>query len=418
MVTVIIEYGSETKEIEVDAPCKVLSPTEPVLRNEEDVLRECMNAPIEQPRLSEFLKGAENLLIIVNDATRATPTPRILDWIFPDISKVPDVKFLVATGTHPAPAEDDLKIIFGHYFEKIKDRVQIHDSENLDNLVSLGTTTRGTEVRFNKLAANADRIITVSGVEPHYFAGYSGGRKSFLPGIAWYGTVEKNHSHALDPDSYPLALDGNPVHEDMVEAVGLLGTDKVFTIQTVMADGHIYAAFCGDIHAAFHAAVEKANEVFCCPLAEKADIVVTCVPPPKDINLYQSQHALENGKLALKKDGIIIWVSKSRKGVGNDAFLRLLNDAENYDDIKETLRQGYKLGYHKAAKIMELNTWAEIWTVTGLEDALIRNAKMKPYGDIQTAIDDAINFMKAKGREPTVVVMPKGGTCVPFFIDG
>jgi nickel-dependent lactate racemase len=139
----------------------------------------------------------------------------------------------------------------------------------------------------------------------------------------------------------------------MVEAVELLGSDKIYTIQTVLtASKEIYAAFSGDIHKAFLAAVEKANEINCCPITEKSDIVITCVPPPKDINLYQSQHALENGKLALKKDGIIIWVSRSRKGIGNDSFVQLLKSVETYEELMTSLKQGYKLGYHKSARDM------------------------------------------------------------------
>ncbi|MBU4072250.1 MAG: nickel-dependent lactate racemase [Candidatus Thermoplasmatota archaeon] len=415
MQKVRVEYGTEQVWLEVNAECVSLLPREPSPWDEATVLNEGLASQHAKIPLTDFLKDANDLLVIVSDTTRATPTARVLEKIFPLISKVPDLKFLVGVGTHPPPSIYELKCIFGKLYDSVKEKIIIHESRDDSQLVKLGTTSRGTPVFFNKLVVKAGWILTISNVEPHYFAGFSGGRKSFLPAITGYDTIEKNHSHALSENSYPMALEGNPVHEDMVEALEMFDTPKIFTIQTVLNHGKIYRVFTGDINQAFYSAVDIARELFCCPLAEKADIVVTCVPPPKDINFYQSQHALENGKLALKNGGIIIWVSKCRDGVGNDSFLKLLAGVENYDDVKESLRQGYKLGYHKAAKIMQLKQRAEIWTVTSLANEVIESAKMKPYNDIQSALDDAIAVFRKRGQEPKVVVMPNGGGCVPYI---
>jgi len=415
MRTVDIDHGGETVHVSVDAECEVLLPKEVPARDGNPI-----GGSLEDPigaSFEEFISGARDVLVIVNDGTRTTPTAEILDALIPLLDES-EITFLIATGTHRGPTEDELIGIFGRHIDRFRDRIEVHDALDEGQLVRVGSTSRGTEVLLNRLAVDAERIITINSVEPHYFAGFSGGRKSILPGIAGYRTVEMNHSNAVKAGSAPAALVRNPVHEDMVEAVELLGTEKIYTLQLVLdSEKKVLSAHSGDINDAFEAAARDAMELQCVPASRKADIVVTCVPPPKDIDMYQSQHALENGKLALKEDGIIIWVSKCRNGVGNDAFLRFLHGIEDLDDVETSLAGGYHLGDHKALRIMQTLQWAEIWTVMGVEDDLISRAHMRPFGDIQSAIDEAIASMRSRGREPNVIVMPNGTWTVPVMED-
>jgi len=416
MRTVDIDHGGEALQISVDAECQVLLPKDmPV--PDGDPLEECLGNP-HGASLEEFISGAGDVLIIVNDGTRLTPTSDVLDVIVPLLEEGPEITFLMATGTHRGPTEDELIGIFGRHLDRFRGRIEVHDALDDGRLERIGSTSRGTEVLLNRLAVDAERIITINSIEPHYFAGFSGGRKSILPGISGQRTIEMNHSNAVKAGSKPAALVRNPVHEDMVEAVNLLGTEKIFTVQVVL-DGEkgIHSAYCGGIHVTFEAAARDAMELQCVPVDRKADVVLTCVPPPKDIDMYQSQHALENGKLALKEDGIIIWVSKCRNGVGNDAFLRFLHGIQDLDDVETSLAGGYHLGDHKALRIMQTLQWAEIWTVMGVEDDLISRAHMRPFGDVQTAMDAAIASMRSRGREPSVIVMPNGTWTVPVMED-
>ena len=132
-----------------------------------------------------------------------------------------------------------------------------------------------------------------------------------------------------------------------------------------------------------------------------------------DIDLYQSQKALDNGKLALESEGIIILVSKCRMGVGEKTFLNLLSEANTPSKVFELLDERYKLGYHKAAKIAQIGTWAKMWAVTDLDDIIIKKILMKPYHSLQSAIDDAVETIKAKGKHPRFVVMPAGSLTIP-----
>jgi nickel-dependent lactate racemase len=275
----------------------------------------------------------------------------------------------------------------------------------------LGKSKNGTEMYINKMVSEIGNVLAIGSVEPHYFAGYTGGRKSFLPGVASYKTIEMNHKLALSDKARSLALEGNPVHEDMIDAMNVLKDINVFSIQTVLTGEHnIYAVTAGDLLKSFDAAIDYANEVFCVPLKKKGNIVITAAPYPMDIDLYQSQKALDNGKLALKPDGIIILVSKCRMGVGEDAFLDLLSKADTPQGVLKLLDQEYKLGYHKAAKMAQIGNWAQMWAVTDLEDKIVKKTLMKPYGSVQSAVDDAVKITKEKGKQPRVVVMPSNGS--------
>ena len=225
-----------------------------------------------------------------------------------------------------------------------------------------------------------------------------------------------NHKLALSDKACSLALNGNPVNEDMIDAMNVLKEINVFSIQTILTGDHkLYAVTTGDLIKSFDAAIKYAHQIFCVPLKQKGNIVVTVAPYPMDIDLYQSQKALDNGKLALEDDGIIILVSKCRDGVGEDTFLKLLSKADSPKKILEILGDGYKLGYHKAAKMAQIGIRAEMWAVTDLDDETIKKSQLKPYSDIQSAVDDAIQTVKAKGKQPRTIVMPSGSLTVPLI---
>ena len=148
-------------------------------------------------------------------------------------------------------------------------------------------------------------------------------------------------------------------------------------------------------------------------MKQKGNIVITVAPYPMDVDLYQSQKALDNGKLALDNKGIIILVSKCRYGVGEDAFIKLLCRADTPDKIMKILENEYKLGYHKAAKMAQIGTKAQMWAVTDLDDDIIKKAMLKPYKNLQIALQDAIEEIKKTGLEPYVILMPQGSLTIP-----
>ncbi len=375
------------------------------------LIQGAMASPQESKDLSTFLADATDLLIIVNDATRPTPTSTVLDAIWDDIKAIP-LKFIIATGAHRGPSEEEYIQIFGEHYENIKDKIVVHDALKEEEMVYLGNSSNGTEMFVHEEGVKAHKIIIIGSVEPHYFAGYTGGRKSFLPGIASYKTIEQNHKLALVPEACALALEGNPVHEDMIDALKVV-KKEIFAIMTVLDKNHkIYAVTAGDIHASFYAAIERANEVFCAPIKKKADIVVSVVKFPADIDLYQAQKGIDNAKLALKKDGILILVAKCRCGIGGKAFADLLGSCDTPQEVLDTIETGYKLGYHKAAKMAEIGLWAEMWGVTDIPDDEIEKLFIRPFHSLQEALDAAL---EQKGADADVMFLMDGSLTVPML---
>jgi nickel-dependent lactate racemase len=387
----------------------VLGPKKIETRDGDALIRNAIQHPLDGPPLSAFLKNAVRPLCIVNDADRSTPTEAILRQVRLETGRL-DFDFLVATGSHPPPSETDLEILFGDLFPEIRKRVYIHDARNPKDHILAGTTSRGTPVLINKRIMEADRIIVTGSVEPHYFAGFTGGRKSFLPGTTAYESIEQNHRLALEPGVDVMALEGNPVHEDMAEAAGLFRSQSIFSIQAVLdAHDRIATIFAGSLDASFRDGVEAARDIFAVPVQNKADIIVAVAEPPLDKNLYQAHKAIENVRPVLKPDGILILVAACAGGIGNDGFARLLSASDSPDEVIRSIRASYKLGHHKAARIADLVKTARIWAVTELSETTLQPLFIVKKSDLQSAVDEAVR-LKPEG---TILVVHAATVAVP-----
>jgi len=380
--------------------------------------RPCAGGTGSAPSLPEFLAGARTVLVIVNDATRPTPTETMLTALLPYFARAgiadDGLTLLVATGAHRAPTEAEYRQILGGLYGRLRPRTVAHDSRLEAELVDLGKTRNGTPIVLNKRPFAADRIIATGSVEPHYFAGFTGGRKAFLPGVAAFRTIETNHKLALSPQARSLALEGNPVHEDMLDALPLIKA-PVFALMTVLdKEQRIAAASAGDLQASFDEAVATARRVFCVPVPARADVVVSVAKFPMDIDLYQSQKAIDNGALALKDGGTLILVSSCRDGIGDEAYAALLAQASSPTDAIERIRAGYRLGYHKAAKMAAVSARATVRGVTELSPERLRSLFIDPADSPQQALDQALAAARAKGvAPPTVLILPDGCVTVP-----
>ena len=410
-----VKYGKDGVQ-KVDIPDEnyvgTFYPKDVECGDPDEVIGASIDNPIGYGSMDEFLEGGEDIVFIVNDGTRPTPTAKVLDAL----SKRMDLRkarYIIATGTHRDMTEEEYNFVFGKHYESLKDRIICHDAKNSE-CVFLGTSKNGTPMEVNKVAVDADRLVIITSVEPHYFAGYTGGRKSFLPGVASFKTVETNHKLAMNKEAQALALEGNPVHEDMMDALEVIKDKAIFSIQMVL-DRHqnIYKVASGALNPAFDQAVEWANEVFSVPIPEKADVVISVAPYPMDVDLYQSQKALDNGKWALKEGGKIIMVSKCREGIGHATFLTQLSSSNDPNKVLENLRAEYKLGYHKAAKMAEIATWASIWAVTDLDPKLMSDANMTPFPTVGDAVAKALE----ENPDARVIVLMDGSVTIPKVVE-
>jgi nickel-dependent lactate racemase len=402
-------YGTLTATLPEGVRQQVVRPNEVPKRNELLLLTEAISSPASGEPLPEFLGDRQEFLVVVNDATRQTPTSKALQgldevfhWRNPD--------FLVATGSHRAPTKKEIKFIFGDFYSKYENQIHYHDARESGTL-KLGVTSRGTPVRLNRKLFDFDRVVLINSVEPHYFAGYTGGRKSILPGVASFETIEANHRLALEPSARTLSLQGNPVHEDMVEAMEHLDVERLFSLNLVLdRQRRMYSASGGNINQSFLEAVKHSHDVYAVPIDSLADIVITATPPPSDINLYQSQKALDNAKRAARKDGTIIFVTECREGIGKREFFDLIAGEENPASVLRKIKSGYKLGWHKAAKMAEMSMEFDILAVTGLPQNDVKRIFMSPFSDLESATSHALQSL---GEDVSVLTMPMGSLTVP-----
>ena len=404
-----IDYAGGKKEIEVPDQnlLAIVDPKKVEKRDEGELVRKALGTPF-----SDFIKEGR-ILFVVNDGQRPTPTAKVLSSIHDEI-RDKNPSFIVAPGAHGEPTEEELKRIFGEeILNEFRDSIIIHKAKE-SPVEFIGKTSRGTEVSINKKALEFDKLININSVEPHYFAGYTGGRKSFLPGIAAHSTITQNHTHALKEDAITCNLQGNPIHEDMEEAVSLLAERKdIFSINIVLdGDNDIHDVQAGDWKDSFYGAVNSCNEIYCIGIKEKADIVITVAQSPLDTTLYQSQKAIENGKLILKDGGILILVAECIEGIGPSEFYDLLSKSDIPDELFKEIEENYVLGYHKAAKILSTVSCSKICAVTSLDDETIKNCFITPSDNLQDSIDSAL---KEKGPEAKVLILRNGSATVPLL---
>lgn len=387
---VSIRYGKDQTQ-KVDIPDNnyigTFYPKNVTCANTADIaIENSINNPIGYQSLYKFLDGGKNIVFIVNDGTRPTPTSKVLDVLSKKID-LRSIKYLVATGNHRNMTEEEYHFVFGSHYCKIKNRITCHDSKRSE-CVKFGISRNGTPIEINKIAIDADRLVIITSIEPHYFAGYTGGRKSLLPGVASFRTIEANHRLAMNEEAKSLVLNGNPVHEDMMDALEVIGNKNIFSIQMVL-DRHqnIYKVISGTLNPAFNEAVKWANDVFLVPIPEKADLVISVAMYPMDVDLYQSQKAIDNGKWGLKRGGKILLVSKCREGIGPSMFLKQLSISKDPNKTIKNLKNGYRLGYHKAIKVAEIETWASIWAVTDIDPGIMHNINITPFATVAKAVE-------------------------------
>jgi nickel-dependent lactate racemase len=361
--------------------------------------------------LRGFAASARSLLVVVNDYTRPTPNEAVLAMIEPELAGN-EVRLMMACGSHSSPNEAQFRQVFGRFYDSHRERILVHDARDKSQLRFLGKTRRGTEAWVNEQVFKADGLICINSVEPHYFAGYTGGRKSILPGVCGYDTITQNHRLALNPEARTLALRGNPVHEDMTEVAKMVPR-AIFSIQVIIDNNHQLCGLkYGDLFESFARAVPEADKVFCVPVKDKADIVVAASRAPYDVNFYQQQKGLENGKLALKDGGILIGVSACRTGVGDDpTFVKLLSSVSSPAEAIDRIRRDFKLGYHKSAKLAEMMLTCQIWNVVPIAADIVRSVFMTPFSDVNTALRAAL---ADKGPLSKVAVLPDASLTVPL----
>jgi len=304
--------------------------------------------PTEFSPLDELINGSGKTSIVVNDITRSTPTHLMLPPILRVLKECgvqrDDIRIIIATGTHRPVTREEMNKILGDIAGKYK--VLNHNCD--DELVYLGETSFNTPVYLNETFMESEYKILTGEVELHYFAGYSGGRKSVLPGVSGRETITRNHSMLLDPRSDIGVLDGNPVHEDMTEAAEM--AEITFTVNIVKNEKkEIVSVFSGDFKEVLRRGAKVVDQMYKVKAKEKVDtVLVSAGGFPRDINVYQAQKAVFNAEKMVKRGGTIILFAQCKEGVGNKVFEEWMRECNDLKDAEERVKEKFVIGGHKA----------------------------------------------------------------------
>lgn len=417
MVDAWLPYG--TSEICVRVPTRnFLGSIEPkekpgVADPQAEIVR-ALQEPYASKRLREIAKPDSKVAIVVDDETRPAPShlmvPPILDELSAAGTKDENVTIIFACGTHKAVTPDKAISLLGEaIFNRIKTLSHDHKAQDL---VDVGTTKKhGTRVFLNRTFAEADVRVLTGDVSLHYFAGYGGGRKSILPGIAGDETIKHNHMMLLDTRSKTGNLNENPVHDDMVEAAKLIRTD--FALNVVISSKHqIVKAFAGDVEQVFAEGVKLVDEMYRVQVDRRADIVV--VSPgghPADLNLYQAYKAVDNALEVVKRGGVIVLVAELPEGHGNQAFYDWMVKFGELKAVEREVKHNFVLGGAKAYLYLKAMQKAQIILVSSMPDYYATTVfRLKTARAVNDALNQAFTIA---GKNARVWTMPFGNYTLP-----
>jgi nickel-dependent lactate racemase len=274
------------------------------------------------------------------------------------------------------------------------------------------TKTLGTKVYINKVFAEADVKVLTGDVGLHYYAGYGGGRKSILPAISGIQTIQHNHAAILHPKARMGVLEGNPVHEDMVEAARLAKSDFILNIVT-NSKGELVRAFAGDLEKAHAEGVKLVDEMYRVPIERRAKIVV--VSPggyPFDIDLFQAYKGVDCALEAVKRGGVILWVAECLEGYRNEVFYEWMTRFKELKRVETEIKRRFRIGGHKAYYLMKALQKVKIILVSTLPDYYaVHVFRLKTAKAVNDALQSAFNLA---GKDAKVWVMPHGNLTLPI----
>jgi nickel-dependent lactate racemase len=382
-------------------------------------LRASMLNPIGTESLLDLAKDSKNPCLLVSDSTRPTPSRLITEAALDVLNQagVSDerVRVMVATGLHRPCTDAELLEMMG---AELLGRVKVvnHSARDPDIVDLIGETTHGTPMWVNREVLDSDLVIGDGYIEPHFFAGYTGGGKNILPGVSGLQTIMANHGAEMidHPKARAGVLEGNPIYMDIVEGARMTGYDFSVNV-TLNSVKRVSGVFAGDF--------EEAHLEGCSFLrdyvgvkARPADIVVTTNGGyPLDRDLYQAVKGMTVGEACVKEGGIIVVVSECRDGVGHPEFRRLVEESRSPEEILETVRSPrfFMIDQWQAQTLARVLQRARVICVTGgVEADDVRKMHLTPARGLDDAMKKALD---AVGRDPEISILPGGPSTIPLL---
>ncbi len=420
MSKISLKYGSVTLAIELKAQVLTSPPPQNLPDPAEEIHRALAN-PIASPPLAEIVAPGEHVVIITSDITRYTGSEIYLPILVEELNRcgIPDhnIEIIIALGIHRKQSREEQRKILGGIYGRIT--VHDHECDDPEQLVDLGQTSSGLPVQINQRVVAADRVIVTGTIGLHYFAGYGGGRKSLVPGVASRTTCMATHFAIFNPPDQggrnakacTANLHGNPVHHAILEAAQMIKPD--FLLNTVLTTGkQIAKVFCGELEQAHLAGCELAQALYTAPLGKPVDMaIVSCGGHPKDINFIQAHKALDYGAQAVHPGGTVILLAACPDGFGNATFF----DWFNYQDLaifEKALRSRYEINGQTAwSTLSKARSWRVIM-ISELNREQTEKMGMEKADNLDQALQMAY---KQLPENPEIVVIPDGGTILPVI---
>lgn len=417
-----LNYGRQGLRINLSDSADVLKARfRPGLPDEALAIRQALQEPVASPPLASLVKPGDRVTVVHTDITRATPNDRILPVLLDVLLRAgvaaDDITLINGLGTHRKQTEAELRQMLG---DEIVDgyRCLQHDCNDDSNLVSLGETSQGNPVRINRYYLDSDVRILTGFIEPHFFAGFSGGPKAILPSLA--GTESVYSNHGLEMIAHPQAAwgitEGNPIWEEMREVA--LRTNPTFLLNVALnTRQEITAVFAGDMLAAHALGCEHVKQNAMMAVEAPYDIVITTNSGyPLDQNLYQSVKGMSAASQIVEQGGAIIIATACEDGLPDHGmYAELLEEAGSPQGIMSMISQpGFTVQDQWQVQIQaQIQQRAEVFVFSdGLSDEQIRKALFTPTRDIETTID---NLLTSWDEQVRICVMPEGPQLIPYL---
>ncbi|OIP28387.1 MAG: hypothetical protein COY50_15235 [Deltaproteobacteria bacterium CG_4_10_14_0_8_um_filter_43_12] len=418
-----LKYGRKVLSFNIpsDNLLGIITPGEvPVPKNTVRLIESVLNTPTSGLPFDETFRKGDRITIVVSDITRYTGSEIYLPIIIDRLNRIgvedEDITIVFALGIHRQQLPQEHRMIVGdEVYKRIK--VYDHNAFNSKNLTPLGKTDRGTRVEINRLVAEADKVILTGTIGFHYLAGFGGGRKSILPGVASFDSCLDLHLLALNPPEVggrhhmvkTGALTGNPFHHAMIHVCEMLG--PIFLFNTILSPTkEIIEVVAGDYLSAHQRGCDFLLRSFSPEFNEKADlVVVSCGGFPKDINFIQAHKSIDYAINILKDNGVMIVLAECSEGLGNPTFL----DWFKYDDLMDfegALRGNFEINGQTAYSALIKAKKAKIILLSELTGENVKRMSMIPADSINQGVSMAYKIL---GETTSTYIIPDGGSVFP-----
>ncbi len=417
MQTLKLPYGNTSIqlnlpiEIDVDliVPNKIAPKNSPLA-----LIEKALAYPLDGIDPFSGINAGSKVVITVNDKTRPVPNNILLPPLLKKLHhlgvQTKNILILIASGTHvPMRADEFCQILDS----KISSTYPVvsHDCDNSENLMYLGKTSAQTPVFVNRQFFQADLRIVVGEIEPHHFAGYSGGVKSAAIGVCGRETINTNHALLFDERSSVSRYDDNPLRKDIEEIGRIINVD--LSLNAVLnTQKEIVDVFFGRPIAVMLEGIRLVNEISQIPIEEKYNLVIASAGGyPKDINLYQSQKAMTHASLFCKEYGTIILAAECREGAGSAGYLDFMRGITTCKQIKDKfMRQGFSVGPHKAFQIARIIEKHQVYLHSSMSGDLVRSLLLYPIDLLGFELGKLIqNF----SHDSKILILPYATACIP-----